>query len=204
LARTVLKRINQQGEKTLRERREVLKRVVEFEGFTSCYPEDQLKAKGALAEVQRILNVKDSFTRMRMERDAERDRILAEQKARLLAQQRRKEKTETIKRDLFGLFNEQNPHKRGKTLESVLNRLFEVEGILIREAFTLVGEQGEGIVEQIDGAIEIDGHLFLVEMRWWEAPLGVGDVAQHIVRVYSRSYASAIFNICFRLHGACY
>jgi hypothetical protein len=192
IVRTVLTRINEQGERTLRERREVLKRVVEFEDFTSCYPDDQLKAKGAIAEVRRIVNVKDSFTRMRQEREAERDKIQAEQKAKLMAQKQKTEKIEAVKKDLYGLFAENNPHKRGKSLEGVLNRLFEAEGILIREAFTLEGEQGEGIIEQIDGVIEIDGNLFLVEMKWWGSPLGVGEVAQHIVRVYGRGHARAI------------
>jgi restriction system protein len=192
LVRIILTRINQQGELTLRERREVLKRVVEIEDYTSCWPDDQLKAKGAVAEVRRIINVKDSFTRMHQERDAERDKIQAEQKARLLALRQKKESKGVIRKDLSGLFAETNPQKRGKLLEGVLNRLFEEEGILIREAFTLEGEQGEGIIEQIDGVVEIDGNFYLVEMKWWGSPLGVGEVAQHIVRVYSRGHARAI------------
>jgi restriction system protein len=51
------------------------------------------------------------------------------------------------------------PYRRGKLFESVLNRLFAAESILIREAFTLVGDEGEGVVEQIDGAIELDGDM---------------------------------------------
>ncbi len=57
---------------------------------------------------------------------------------------------------LSALFGESNSQKRGKSLEGVLNRLFEASGILVREAFTLTGAQGEGIVEQIDGVVEID------------------------------------------------
>jgi hypothetical protein len=54
------------------------------------------------------------------------------------------------------------------------------------------GTEGEGIVEQIDGVIEMEGHLYFVEMKWWDKPLGTAEVAQHIVRVYSRSQARAI------------
>ncbi|HWQ43583.1 MAG TPA: restriction endonuclease [Desulfosporosinus sp.] len=193
LVRTVLTRVNQQGEQTLRERREILKRVVEFEDFSSCWPDDQLKAKGAIGEVRQIINVKDSFTRMRMEREAEKEKRQSEQKAKLLIQKEKKEKLEAIKKEFYALFAMTNPQKRGKLLEGVLNRFFDAEGILIREAFTLEGAQGEGVLEQIDGVIEIDGNLFLVEMKWWDTVLGVGEVAQHIVRVYSRGHARAIF-----------
>ncbi len=58
--------------------------------------------------------------------------------------------------------------------------------ILVREAFTIKGHCGEGVIEQIDGLIELDGHLYLVEMKWWNAPIGVGDIAPHLVRVFSR------------------
>jgi hypothetical protein len=38
IAKTILRRINERGDSTLRERREVVKRVVEFEDFSSCWP----------------------------------------------------------------------------------------------------------------------------------------------------------------------
>ena len=51
-------------------------------------------------------------------------------------------------------------------MESGLNRFFSSSGILLREAFTRVGEYGEGIIEQVDGVIEINGEIYLVEMKW--------------------------------------
>lgn len=36
IVRVVLNKLNEEGEKTLQERREVLKRVVEFESFSTC------------------------------------------------------------------------------------------------------------------------------------------------------------------------
>lgn len=50
MVRTVLARLNERGEPTLRQRREVLKRVVEFEDFSACWPNDQLKAKALVAQ----------------------------------------------------------------------------------------------------------------------------------------------------------
>ena len=42
IVREILIRLNDKGDATLRERREVLKRVVEFEDFSTCWPNDQL------------------------------------------------------------------------------------------------------------------------------------------------------------------
>ena len=45
LVRRVLERINRDGDAGLRYRREVLKRVIEFEDFSRCWPMDLLEAK---------------------------------------------------------------------------------------------------------------------------------------------------------------
>ncbi|MDD1762053.1 MAG: restriction endonuclease [Methanothrix sp.] len=192
IVRTVLTRLNEKGESTLRERREILKCITEFEKFSTCYPEDHLAAKGLVAEIRELVNVKDSFTRMKIEHEAEQKQRLVEQQAKIEKEQRRKTKLAAVKSDLYALFNEGNCQKRGKALESILNRLFEANGILIREAFTINGSQREGIVEQIDGAVEIKGAIYLVEMKWWHEPLGPLEVSQHLVRIHSRGQARGI------------
>ena len=192
IARTVLERLNERGDATLRARREVVRRVVEFEDFSACWLSDQLKAKGLVAQIRQVVNVKDSFTRMREEMEREQRERRAERQAKLEREQRRRERITAIKSDLFSLFKEQNPHRRGKLLEAVLNRLFAEDGILLKEAFTITGDEGEGIIEQIDGVIEIDGEVYLVEMKWWDKPLGVGEVSQHLVRVFTRGESRGI------------
>lgn len=192
IARTVLTRLNEKGEAALKERREILKRITEFEDFSTCWPKDQLEAKGLVAEIRRVIDVKDSFTRMKQEREAEHRKRILEQQAKLEEAKHRRTNITAVKRDLYALFNENNKQKRGKALEKVLNRLFETYGILVREAFTLTGLQGEGIVEQIDGAIEIEGELYLVEMKWWNEPLGIGDVSHHLVRLFNRGQVRGI------------
>lgn len=186
LARTVLIRLNQQGEKALKVRREVLKRVTEFDSFASCWPNDQLRAKGAVAEVRHLVNVKDSFTRMSQEREREADLRRREYEARLQELKRWKQELQSISFELGRLFSSSNPQSRGKKLEEILNRLFLAYKISVREAFALVGEDKEGVIEQVDGVIELDSELYLVEMKWWNKPLGTGEVAQHIVRVMNR------------------
>jgi restriction system protein len=193
IVRDVLTTLNTAGEATLRERREVLKRVVEFEDFSTCWPNDQLAVKGLVAEIRRVVNVKDSFTRLDQEREADRHQQRAEQAEKLRKLQALQEERAGIRRDLAALFAEANPQRRGKKLEGVLNRLFAAESVLVREAFTLSDPSGQGIFEQIDGVIQFDNHLYLVEMKWWLEPIGPGEVAQHMVRVHSRGQSRGIF-----------
>lgn len=193
IVRVVLTRLNAKGETTLRERREIVKRVTEFEDFNTCWENERLKAKGLVAEVRNLINVKDSFTRMQIERDRERRERQEEIAKRQRAEEERRSRLSAVRDEFFKLFAEQDRAKRGKLLEGALNRLFTVHGISVREAFTLRGSEGEGIIEQIDGAIELDGDIYLLEVKWWGEPLGPGDISQHLVRVYHRGYSRGIF-----------
>jgi len=192
IARHVLVELNEKGERSLRLRREVLKRVVEFENFSCCWPAEQLKAKGLVAEIRNVVNVKDSFTRMAKEREAERLRRITEVQENQEKARKKREELFKIKNELFALFGESNRQKRGKKLEAILNRMFSAYGILIRQAFTLRGNEGEGVLEQIDGVIEIEADLYFVEMKWWENPLGVPEVSQHFPRMMLRAESRAI------------
>lgn len=185
ITRTILSRLNERGDATLRERREILKRITELEDFSSCWPKDEWEAKGFVAEIRRVIDIKDAFTRINQEREAEQQRRIIEQQSKREEIEQRRTKLATIRRDLSALFGETNHQKRGKQLEGVLNSLFKVSDILVLEAFTLKGSSGEGIIEQIDGAVEIDGDLYLVEMKWWNEPLGVSEVSPHLVRLFN-------------------
>jgi restriction system protein len=193
IARTILTRLNEKGEATLRERREIIKRVGEFENFSSCWPSDQLKAKGLVAEVRKVVDIKDSFTRMRLAKEAEEQKHRQEQEERNRKESEKKETLAQIRKDLFRLFGMTDPWKRGKALEGVMNRLFSCAGVGIREAFTLTGIESEGIVEQIDGAIEIAGNIYLVEMKWTREPLGKAELSEHLMRIFVRDGVRAIF-----------
>ncbi|TKJ34651.1 MAG: restriction endonuclease [Planctomycetes bacterium B3_Pla] len=192
IVRQILTKLNEKGELCLRERREVLKRVIEFENFSACWESDKLKAKGLVAEIRDVVNVKDSFTRMNIERVHERQIRLEKEQAEKEALQQRQRNIDQVRNELFQLFSIQNPQKRGKTTEAVLNNLFKVFEIGIRDAFALVGNAGEGVLEQIDGVVEFDSHIYFVEMKWWSDPLGTPEVSQHLVRIYHRTESRAI------------
>lgn len=189
IARQVLVRLNDKGDTGLRARREVLRRVTQWENFDTCYESDRMQAMGYVAEIRRIVDVKDSFTRMNQEREAAEREARRSRETNVAAQLRLKQEREAIRSDLNGLFLEKNAVKRGLALESVLNRLFKSHGILIRESFRRLGNDNEGVVEQIDGVVELDGSIYLVEMKWWSKPLGTAEVSQHLVRVFGRNAA---------------
>lgn len=194
IARVALERINARGERTLRERREVLRRVVEFTSYDACWPDDQLKAKGLVASIRDVVNQKDSFTRMNQAREDERRARLAVVDETSRIKQERAAKIESAKQLFYALFGGSlTPQQRGKKLEGALNGLFQAYGILVQEAFHVVGESGEGIVEQIDGVIELKGNLYFVEMKWYKEPVGKPQIAEHLVRLIGRAEARGLF-----------
>ena len=194
IVRTVLVRLNERGERTLGKRREVLHRVVEFTNFDSCWPDDQLKAKGLVTAIRDVVNQKDSFTRMNLEREKERQARLSEAQHTVRKKQEKMSKIEGAKNEFYGLFGTSlTAQERGKKLETVLNNLFDAYDILVQEAFHLLGNAGEGIVEQIDGVIELKGDLYFVEMKWFRAPVGKAEISEHLVRLMSRAEGRGIF-----------
>lgn len=192
IVRRVLERLNDKADAALRQRREVLRRVTQWDNFSSCYDDDRMEAKGYVAEIRTLVNVKDSFTRMNQEREHVEQENRKKREADMAQRQQQMQEREHIKTDLYALFLETDANKRGIALEGVLNRLFKSHGILIRESFRRVGTAGEGVVEQIDGVIVLDGQVYLVEMKWWSQPLGVAEVSQHLVRVFTRGAARGI------------
>lgn len=194
IVRTVLTKVNARGDSGLRPRREIIKRIVEFEDFSTCWPNDQLKAKGLVASLRDVVNVKDSFTRMKQERDTEREQALARQRAEQAAAVKRRAAIEDVSKRLFALFAmDDKPQERGKLLEVVLNDLFKAYGIHVREDFRRKDPDTGTVLEQIDGVIELDGAIHLVEMKWLNAPVGIGEFSPHLSRLFMRANAQGIF-----------
>lgn len=194
IVRDVLTKVNARGDIGLRPRREIIKRVTEFDNFDTCWDSDRLKAKGLVAALAKTVNVKDSFTRMKQERDSEREHTLARQRAEQAAAAAKRGKIEDVSRRLFTLFGmDDRPQERGKLLEAVLNDLFEAYGILVREDFRRQSPDTGTVLEQIDGVIDLDGAVHLVEMKWLNAPVGIGEFSPHLSRLFMRANAHGIF-----------
>ncbi|TPG50275.1 restriction endonuclease [Rhodanobacter glycinis] len=194
IVRNVLTKLNARGDSGLRPRRELLKRTVEFESFETCWPTDQYKAKGLVASIREAVDAKDSFTRMRQEREAEREVVLDRQRAKQVAVGQKRAKIEAVSKRLSALFAmDDKPQERGKLLEAVLNDLFKAYEILVREDFRRRDTDNAVVLEQVDGVIELDGTIHLVEMKWLKDPVGVAEFGPHLVRIFGRANASGIF-----------
>jgi restriction system protein len=192
IARNVLARINEGGDGTLAQRRQVLKRVTEFSDFSACWERDQLEARGLVASIRDVVNVKDSFTRINQEREAERRQRLRRQEAEAEAKQHKRRERDELRRKLASLTSMTNPQQRGLDLESVLNGIFKLDGLSVRESFALRNEDGV-VYEQIDGLIALSTQLILVEAKWHAHSIGKGDVSSHLVRLFTRSGAYGLF-----------
>lgn len=194
IVRDVLEKLNKRGDSALAARREVIKRVVEFEEFSMCWESDVYKAKAKVGDLKHIVNVKDSFTRMNQQREAAQAEIATKARAEREAVVERRKKIQGVSdrlNALFGMGNE--PQKRGKLLEGVLNDLFRAHGILVREDFKRQDQSGSVVVEQIDGVIEFEGHIYLVEMKWLKDPVGVPELGTHMLRLFARDGVRGIF-----------
>lgn len=192
IARTVLTRINDGGDLLLRPRREVIKQVTAFEDFGLCWPDDQLKAKGLVSDVRKYVNVKDSFTRMQQAEESHRLEEARRRRQAAEAKQRRRDDLTALRARLAGLASMSNAQQRGLALEPALNDLFKIDGLSIREAFTIRDEAGR-VQEQIDGLIALDGRPILVEAKWLSTPIGQGEISRHLVRVYGRAEVTGLF-----------
>lgn len=186
LTRITLAYLNEQGDSGLAARRQLIKRITEFDNFSSCYADNVLKAQGAVDVVRQLVNRKDSFTRLQQVHDEQLQRHRQQQAAAAQDVAARRMARSAVKADLFRLFSETDPQKRGIALEPVLGRLFAAEDLFVRESFT-VRKDERGVVEQIDGAIDIDARTFLVEIKWYQEKLARKDVAPSLVSVFSRS-----------------
>lgn len=106
VSRELLTQLNEIGERSLRERREFLKRVVEFQDFSVCWPKDQPIARGLVSQIRELVNAKDAFTRISIEREQERKQRLAQDAKKSELQNRRREELDEVKRSFFSLFGE--------------------------------------------------------------------------------------------------
>lgn len=112
ITKHALEAVNRGGDRDLAIRREIIKRVVEFEDFSTCWPDDQPKAKGYVSDIRHVLNVKDSFTRIKLEKERELDEHRRKEEARIAIVRKRRGDLAKVKDTLFSLFHGQTA-KRG-------------------------------------------------------------------------------------------
>jgi len=194
IARDVLTKVNVRGEAGLRPRREIIKRVVEFEEFSMCWPGDLDRAKANVADLRKMVKAKDAFTKIQNAYDELQAEKAAEARAAHAAKLEQKRRLADVRNRLNALFGmDSEPQKRGKLLEGVLNDLFRAYGIHVKEDFKRLDQTGTVVVEQIDGVIEFEGHTYLVEMKWLKDPVGVNELSSHFLRLFARPDVRGLF-----------
>lgn len=86
-------------------------------------------------------------------------------------------KKETLKNTLPLLLNELlnlnklAPQERGYAFQKFLNTLFNTFDMKARSPFRLIGEQ-------IDGSINFEGNIYLIEAKWQNTPVGNADLLE--------------------------
>lgn len=194
IVRDVLTKVNARGDAALAVRREILKRVTQFEDFSMCWDTDLYRAKAQVGDIRKMINVKDAFTKMQQATEALQAEKAENARATLGEKVERRKKIEAVRERLNALFGmDTEPQKRGKLLEGVLNDLFRACGIHVKEDFKRHDPAGAVVVEQIDGVVEFDGHTYLVEMKWLKDPVGVAELGTHMMRLYARPDVRGIF-----------
>jgi len=112
IAQDVLEKLNLERENHLRELHEVVRWVTGFEDFSTCRPTDRLKAMELVAEVRRVADVKDAFTRMCIDTEMEAKKAKAEAERKTQGATQEQERIQCIMKDLFALLGEPDPIRR--------------------------------------------------------------------------------------------
>lgn len=192
IAHTVLVRLNDGGDRTLGARRRVLHQVENWRTFDTCWETDRREAKVLVVEIKELRGSIDAAIRSNIERTTDRQLRQNEIEAEAKAKREREAQLIGIEGRLGRCFSMENASLRGKELERILNDYFRVEGLLIAEDFHVTGDDGEGVVEQIDGAVEINTDLYIVEMKLWSKPIGNNQTGMFLPKVYGRADAGGI------------
>jgi len=185
ITRRILGPLNEtETDLALKARRTLLHRITTYDDFSSCWENDRMEARGLVATIRELVDVKDTFSRVKQIQRQER----IHRNESLIEKKRNSEAVlQLLVEDLKPLYKATDPIKRGKDFEGWLNRMFKAYGIDVREPFERRSSDTGAILEQIDGVIAIDGGLILVEAKWTQDKIGKIDVSNHFGRVFSRS-----------------
>lgn len=74
-----------------------------------------------------------------------------------------------LKTEFYDLSKLDNRQEAGYRLEKLLSRLFEISALNSRSPFKVCGEQ-------IDGSVEIDNNIYLIEVKWTKKPINESDL----------------------------
>jgi len=76
--------------------------------------------------------------------------------------------------------------QRGRDFEELINNIFKEEKVLLRRGFHTTDNKSE----QIDGAIEIDKRIFLIEAKWVNSNLAASDLFSFIGKIENKFFGT--------------
>ncbi len=76
--------------------------------------------------------------------------------------------------------------QRGRDFEELINNIFQEENVLLRRGFHTTDNKSE----QIDGAIEIDKRIFLIETKWVNSNLAASDLFSFIGKIENKFFGT--------------
>lgn len=76
--------------------------------------------------------------------------------------------------------------QRGRDFEELINNIFKEEKVLLRRGFHTTDNKSE----QIDGAIEIDNRIFLIETKWVQSNLAASDLFSFIGKIENKFFGT--------------
>lgn len=186
VTREILAVLNEQAEKMLGVRRRLLQRVIEFDSFETCYPNDKDRAKANVLDIQKLVKLKDTVTKYENYLSKEQSEKIKIQQEKIEKIRKSKAQFEDLCQRFSKLFSVQNPQERGKKLEKVLNDIFGYFKIGVKEDFVIYDDETGKNYEQIDGVVEINHYLTLIEMKWEKNPIGADKVGRFMSRLLVR------------------
>lgn len=182
------------GNQGIAVRRQLLRRVYEFDNFDVLFSNDQLPAKALVSDIRKRVNEIDAVRRAQRDSDVRSTQRMSESEDLARRKRERRFERDAFTKRLAALFSATaTPQERGRELEEILNQFFALEGIGVRESFTVTDRFTGLVQEQIDGVIELDGDTYLLEAKWYQAAVGKDQIVQHLYRVFQRSQARGIF-----------
>jgi hypothetical protein len=144
--------------------------VMHFDDFTHLkqWDDPETKIKKAKDSVGALRKHASGYFQLKEEREKAEER-----KNIFSSMQKEKESFSNmigvLKDDFTRLITETNNQKRGFLFEKFLNSLFTLFDLEPKQSFRIVGEQ-------IDGAFTFDGNDFLLEAKWQEKPVDLGEL----------------------------
>jgi len=85
----------------------------------------------------------------------------------------------SLKKKLYSLAD-MDSQARGYAFQEFLTEIFDAYGLKPRRPFRITGEE-------IDGSIDVDGEIYLVEAKWWSQPISEKEMLVFREKVESKS-----------------